>query len=95
VLRSELLQVAEEDTEMSFAVSADNGAFEWGSASLAALLACKRNAVSPSFFRMLRDMVRFNREAPALLALHDEDPRKAVTVGEWLKRNKYSEAFAR
>ncbi|KAG5184791.1 amine oxidase [Tribonema minus] len=89
------LGVEEESTDMSFAVSLDGGAFEWGSASVAALLARRTNALRPSFWRMLADMARFNREAPALLQLDDEDPRKAMTVGEYLRRNNYSAAFAR
>lgn len=57
-------------------MSLDDGEVEWGSKGLQSLFARKRNALSPGFYGMLREMVRFNREAPRLLELDDEDPRK-------------------
>lgn len=57
-------------------VSLDDGAVEWGSKGLLSLFARKRNAFSWSFHSMLREMARFNREAPLLLLLEDDDPRK-------------------
>lgn len=57
-------------------VSLDDGEVEWGSKGLSSLFARKRNAVSLGFYAMLREMGRFNREAPRLLELDDEDPRK-------------------
>lgn len=63
--------------KMPDSVSLDGGKVEWGSQGLAALFASRQNAFSPSFFRMLREMDRFNCEAPRLLLLDDDDPRKA------------------
>jgi cyclopropane-fatty-acyl-phospholipid synthase len=83
-----------EDTDMSFAVSLDGGGFEWGSKGLPSLFADPRRLFSPSFYGMLRDMIRFNREAPDLLRLDVSDPRRSVTMGEYLKHNRYSAAFA-
>lgn len=57
-------------------VSLDDGEVEWGSKGLQSLFARKRNALSPGFYGMLREMARFNAEAPRLLELDDEDPRK-------------------
>lgn len=57
-------------------VSLDDGEVEWGSKGLSSLFARKKNALSPGFYSMLREMTRFNREAPRLLELDDEDPRK-------------------
>lgn len=57
-------------------VSLDGGEVEWGSQGLSSLFARKRNALSPGFYGMLKEMARFNREAPRLLVLDDEDPRK-------------------
>lgn len=51
---------------------------EWGSKGLSSLFARRRNALSPAFYGMLREMGRFNREAPHLLELDDEDPRKVI-----------------
>ncbi|CAN0199946.1 unnamed protein product, partial [Hapterophycus canaliculatus] len=77
-------------------VSLDGGEVEWGSQGLSSLFARKRNALSPGFYGMLKEMARFNREAPRLLALDDEDPRKVFcSVREYLKANGFSEEFAR
>lgn len=52
-------------SNMSFAVSMDGGALEYSGASLAGLFAQRRNLTSPRFWSMLRDLVRFYRDAPA------------------------------
>ncbi|CAN0082345.1 unnamed protein product [Pylaiella littoralis] len=91
----EELGVGSEHTDMSFSVSLDDGEVEWGSKGLQSLFARKRNALSPGFYGMLREMARFNAEAPRLLELDDEDPRKSVSVREYLKTNGFSEEFAR
>lgn len=54
----EQLGVATEPSDMSFALSTDDGAFEWGSGGLGALFAQRRNIFSPSFWRMVVDVVR-------------------------------------
>ena len=51
-------------TEMSFAVSLDNGALEYSGTDLRGLFAQPRNLFRPRFWSMLRDLVRFYREAP-------------------------------
>eukprot|EP00616_Rhizochromulina_sp_CCMP1243_P000430 CAMPEP_0118970178 /NCGR_PEP_ID=MMETSP1173-20130426/7124_1 /TAXON_ID=1034831 /ORGANISM="Rhizochromulina marina cf, Strain CCMP1243" /LENGTH=996 /DNA_ID=CAMNT_0006919503 /DNA_START=1 /DNA_END=2991 /DNA_ORIENTATION=- len=89
------LGVVGQNTDMSFSVSMDGGRFEWSGTGLNGLFACRKHLVSPSFYLMLRDMLRFNREAPDLLRLPDQDPRKAVTMREYLRQNRYSEAFAK
>lgn len=58
------LAVATKRSDMSFAVSLDDGRLEYSGTSLLGLFAQARNAVSPRFWRMLRDLVRFYREAP-------------------------------
>lgn len=64
---------------LSTSVSLDDGDVEWGSEGLSSLFARKRNALSPGFYGMLREMARFNQEAPRLLELDDEDPRKVCS----------------
>lgn len=50
---------------MSFAVSMDDGVLEYSGSSLAGLFAQRRNITSPRFWSMLRDLVRFYRDAPS------------------------------
>ena len=59
------LGVSTKASSMSFAVSMDEGALEYSGASLAGLFAQRRNLASPRFWSMLRDLVRFYRDAPA------------------------------
>jgi predicted NAD/FAD-binding protein len=74
-------------TDMSFAVSLDNGRFEYAAP---ALFAQRRNVLRPRFWSMLGEILRFYREAPVdLAALTDPD----LTLGEYLKREGFSEAF--
>jgi predicted NAD/FAD-binding protein len=52
---------------MSFAVSLDDGALEYSGSGLGGLFAQRGNLVSPRFWSMLRDLVRFYRTRRATL----------------------------
>ena len=67
----EQLEVDTQPSDMSFAVSMDGGAFEWGSRGLGALFAQRANLASPRFWRMVWDVLRFNRQAPQVHAAAD------------------------
>lgn len=74
-------------TDMSFAVSLDQGRFEYAAP---ALFAQRRNALRPRFWSMLAEILRFYRDAPGdLAALTDPN----LTLGDYLKREGFSEAF--
>ena len=60
------IDVPYRNSEMSFAVSIDDGRLEYGGGSIPQLFAQKRNLLRPRFVRMVRDILRFFREAPAL-----------------------------
>ncbi|BBK38023.1 NAD/FAD-binding protein [Allostella sp. ATCC 35155] len=83
------LGVPTQESDMSFAVSADGGALEYSGASLATLFAQRRNLVRPRFLGMVRDILRFYREAPAVLA----NPERQETLGAFLERGRYGRAF--
>jgi uncharacterized protein len=76
-------------SDMSFGVSIDSGRLEY---SADGLFAQKRNLLSPTFLLMLRDIVRFYREAPGVLADPSVD---GVTLGDWLAARRYGTAFIR
>ncbi|MDE8342549.1 MAG: FAD-dependent oxidoreductase, partial [Acidocella sp.] len=65
------LGVATDASEMSFAVSARGGKLEYAGTNLAGLFAQPVNLVRPRFWSMLRDTMRFFREAPAAYASLD------------------------
>ncbi len=58
------LGVPTQASEMSFAVSLDDGALEYAGGDLNGLFAQRGNLVSPRFWSMLRDLLRFYRQAP-------------------------------
>ena len=82
------LGVATQPSEMSFSVS-DGGAFEYNGSSPNGLFACRSHLVRPSFHRMLRDLLRFNREAPALVGANGSGP----SLGAFLEAGGYSREF--
>lgn len=90
------LSVQHEDSDMSLSVSLDGGkTVEWNSDGLNGLLARRSQALDPAFYQMLRDMLRFNKEAAEILLLPKDDPRKLVTTGQYLRTHGYSEAFGK
>ncbi|MGV1792305.1 NAD(P)/FAD-dependent oxidoreductase [Rhizobium sp. A37_96] len=75
-------------SNMSFAVSLDDGAFEYAGGTAGGLLAQKSNLVSPRFWSMLRDILRFYRNAPRELRT-----MSGMSLDEYLARNGYGRAF--
>jgi uncharacterized protein len=83
------LGVASQPTTMSFSVHSEASGLEYNAATLDTLFCQRRNLLSPRFLGMVRDLARFYREAPALLAQHDD----TSTLGEYLERHRYGDAF--
>jgi predicted NAD/FAD-binding protein len=86
----EHLAVPTKAAHMSFAVSIDDGAFEYSSHGLGALFAQKRNYASPRFWRMIGDLLRFQKQAPRDLA---ELERSGETLDAYLVRGGYGDLF--
>lgn len=83
------LEVPTQATDMSFGVSVDGGALEYSGGSLGGLFGQPSNLVRPRFLGMVADILRFYREAPALLAGTGDD----LSLGEYLGRGGYGRAF--
>lgn len=84
-------------TDMSFSVKLPLGGrmLEWAGASLDTVFAQRRNLLDPRFIRMLRDILRFNRQATSLAraAGAGNDAQLLMPLGEYLAANKYSNEF--
>lgn len=81
------LGVSSRETDMSFAVSLDDGKFEYAAP---ALFAQRRNIFRPRFWRMLAELVRFYRQAPLdLSTMTDQD----MSLGDYLTSQGFGEAF--
>jgi len=84
------LDVASKPTSMSFSVRCDQTGLEYNGTSINHLFAQRTNFLRPRFYKMVRDILRFNREAAELLADSGDD----ISVADYLETNRYSEAFA-
>ena len=84
------LGVAAHPSDMSFSVSLDAGRLEWAGTTLNTVFAQRRNAFSPTFLGMLRDILRFNRGAEDHLAVA---VRTRCSMGELLTAGGYGDAF--
>jgi len=86
----EELRVASQPSNMSFSLRCERTGLEYNGTSVNSLFAQRLNFLRPSFLQMIRDILRFNREAPHLLLSQDN----SLTLGEYLARHGYSDAFA-
>ena len=84
------LGITSAPSTMSFSVRNDRAGLEWAGTDIGSLFAQPGNALRPEFWRMLRDLLRFNR---GTTAMHVEDRVYDVTVGEFLDAGNYSAPF--
>ena len=89
------LGVASTASEMSFSVRNDAHGLEWAGTSLAALFAQPLNALRPAFWRMLRDILRFNKATTAALqsATLDSAALAPLSLGAYLDQEGYGIEF--
>ena len=83
------LGVATQESRMSFSMRDDASGLEYNGTSVNALFAQRRNLFRPSFLGMVRDILRFHREAPRLL----ERPCDELPLGQYLAAGRYGRAF--
>ena len=84
------LGVSTRDSDMSFAVSCRRTGLEYSSRGANGFFAQRQNLVKPSHLFLLREIVRFNREAPALLDAPDAERQ---TLGDFLESRRFGEPF--
>ena len=85
------LGVASKETEMSFSVNQPSSGLEYNGHSINSLFAQRRNLVSPGFIGMVRDILRFNREA--LQDLESGRIDADMTLGAYLAQRGYGQRF--
>ena len=83
------LRVPWQPSQMSFSVRCEKTDLEYNGTSVNSLFAQRRNVCRPSFLRMVADILRFNRRAPALLSGATDN----VALGDYLRREGYSRYF--
>lgn len=85
------LGVASDPTSMSFSVRCEASGLEYNGTSLNGMFAQRRNLFRPGFLRMLQDILRFHRDALAVL---ESDTDETTMVADFLVQQRYSRQFA-
>lgn len=85
------LGVSFKPTEMSFSVNDPDSGLEYNGNNLNSLFAQRRNLLSPGFWGMLRDILRFNKEAQR--DLNELRIDADMTLDDYLKAGGYGERF--
>lgn len=83
------LGVEYQKSDMSFSVQCEKTGLEYNGTNLNSLFAQRRNLFRPSFYRMIKDILRFNQESLEIL----EQPHEKLSLGDYLAANNYSEQF--
>jgi predicted NAD/FAD-binding protein len=90
------LQVETALSDMSFSVQAPgtgaSGRLEWSGSDLNGVFAQRRNLLRPRFWRMLRDLLRFNRLCTGLAERNGEG-ELVQPIGEFLAEHRFSREF--
>ena len=82
------LKVPYENSAMSFSVKDSQKDFEYNGTSLNALFAQRKNFMNPRFYKMISEILRFNKSSIILLSSDEE-----ISLGDYLKRERYSDFF--
>ena len=85
------LGVETQASDMSFAVFRRDGGFEYASRGLNGFFAQRGNVFRPSHYLLLKEILRFNREA--VRQLDAGGNAGATTIGEFLERGRYADVF--
>ncbi len=83
------LDVDIQKTEMSFSVKCEQSLLEYNGNNLDTLFAQRSNLLRPGFYKMIADILRFNREATESINNSHNDQ----SLGDFLLNNNYSEIF--
>lgn len=81
-------QVPWQPSNMSFSVRCESTGFEYNGTSLNSLFAQRSNLLKPSFYAMIRDIFRFNKQSLELLENGSE-----ITLGDYLQRHGFGQRF--
>lgn len=81
------------DSEMSFSVSRDGGAFEWSGSGLGSLFAQTSNIANIDIYAMVFDIFRFNQYSTDILDHEAGSSDRDLTIGQYLDKYNYTQSF--
>jgi uncharacterized protein len=84
------LGVVTAPSDMGFSVQAVDAGIEWAGNDLNSVFTQRGNLLKPAFWRMLRDILKFNKAATAYALA---PPNTHETLGEYLIKHRYSDAL--
>lgn len=90
-LMAEIGGVDDQKTAMSFSVKCEQTGLEYCGSGISALFAQKRNWLRPRFYRMVRDILRFNKQSVELLDSGELSPD--LTLEDFLTHYGYGDWF--
>lgn len=79
------------ETDMSFSISINDGKMEYSGTGLQGFFAQKTNLFNPSFWRMIKEILRFYRESGAMIMQMDK--LDEISLGELLEQKGYGDTF--
>lgn len=88
------LGVIAQKTEMSFSVKCDVSGLEYKGSGLNAMFAQRRNILNPRFYKLIYDIIRFNKAAKKFI---QQPPKESLTdesLNEFLARHGFSDYFS-
>ena len=84
------LEVETRDSDMSFSVTCPQTGFEYSSRGCLGFFAQARNVINLDHVRLLRDIMRFNREAPGVLSA---PAASQSTLASYVRDHGYGDSF--
>ncbi len=86
------LKVETAASEMSFSVQVPDLGLEWSGCDLNTVFAQRRNLLRPGFWRMLKDMLRFNQVCTAIAERNSEQQLRQP-IADFLTEHRFSAEF--
>lgn len=83
------LDVSYQPSDMSFSVQNQRTGLEYNGTNLNTLFAQRSNLFRPRFYRMIKQILRFNQESLSLLS----DNTHTLSLGDYLANNSYDKEF--
>jgi uncharacterized protein len=87
------LHVLSLPTEMSFSVKVEKSGLEYNGSTINTLFCQRRNFLRPSFYKMISDILRFNKQATHFYLEKKHLEKNDLTIEGFLKEHNYSESF--
>ena len=87
------LGVETQNSFMSFSVKVEENGLEYNGTNINSLFCQRRNIFNPKFYKMIQDILRFNKEATQYYLNHKEEAPDKMTLEDYLLQNKYSKEF--